>query len=204
VRNPVSAIRLHAQLLERTVPPADRNSAEMIVAEAGRIESLVSQWLGYAKPGSMAMAPVDMAVLAGEAARLLEPRAAHAQASIRVDVDPDAGSSRVPGDAGRLRQVLGNVLLNAIQSMPKGGTVRVRVAADRVEIADEGDGFSAMALEKFGEPFHSEREGGMGLGLAVSKEIVEAHGGLLEAENQPGGGALVRIRWAGTGKKAKS
>lgn len=204
VRNPVSAIRLHAQLLERAVSPADRTSAELIVAEAGRIESLVSQWLGYAKPGSMAVAPVDMAELATETARMFEPRAAHANVAIRVYVDPDAASARVSGDADRLRQVLGNLLLNAIQSMPKGGIAQVRVTAEGVEVSDDGHGFSAGALEKFGEPFHSEREGGMGLGLAVSKEIVEAHGGMLEAENRSGGGALVRIRWSVSGKRETS
>jgi signal transduction histidine kinase len=88
VRNPVSAIRLHAQLLERAVSPADRTSAEMIVAESARIESLVAQWLGYAKPGSMAMVPVDIAALAGDVARMFEPRAAHANVEIRVGIDP--------------------------------------------------------------------------------------------------------------------
>ena len=193
VRNPVAAIRLHAQLLERALSPADRASAEMIVAESGRIESLVAQWLGYAKPGSLAVAPVDMVALAGETARALEARATHARVTVRVEADADAVP--VSGDAERLRQVLGNLVLNAIQSMPQGGTVAVRVAADGVEIADEGHGFSQSALDHFGEPFHSEREGGMGLGLAVSKEIVEAHGGLLEAESRDGAGAVVRIRW---------
>lgn len=204
VRNPVSAIQLHAQLLERAVSPADRTSAEMIVAEAGRIESLVSQWLGYAKPGSMAVAPVDIAALVREITRTFEPRASHANVQIRVDIDPDASTTRVTGDADRLRQVFGNLVLNAIQSMPKGGTAQVRVMADCVEVSDDGPGFSMMALEKFGEPFHSEREGGMGLGLAVSKEIVEAHGALLEAENRPEGGALVRIRWAASGIRKTS
>jgi signal transduction histidine kinase len=203
VRNPVSAIRLHAQLLERAVSPENRTSAEMIVEESGRIESLVAQWLGYAKPGSMAVSPVDMAALARDIAHALEARAAHAHVEIRVNVDADAAGARVPGDAERLRQVLGNLVLNAIQSMPKGGRVDVRVASDHVEVTDGGHGFSAVALEKFGEPFHSEREGGMGLGLAVSKEIVEAHGGLLEAENRADGGATVRIRWV-DGKGGRS
>ena len=196
VRNPLAAIRLHAQLLERSLAPADQASAGMIVAETGRIESLVCQWLGFAKPGSLAMGPVDITALATETADALRPRAAHSQVEIRVETDADATDARVSGDAERLRQVLGNLLLNAIQAMPQGGTVELRVTAQGVDISDEGHGFSAAALEHFGEPFHSEREGGMGLGLAVSKEIVEAHGGRLNAENRRGGGACVRIRWA--------
>jgi nitrogen fixation/metabolism regulation signal transduction histidine kinase len=65
-----------------------------------------------------------------------------------------------------------------------------------LEVEDQGGGFSEKALERFGEPFHSEREGGMGLGLAVSKEIIESHGGTLKASNLPAGGACVRIQWA--------
>jgi len=62
-------------------------------------------------------------------------------------------------------------------------------------VEDQGVGFSSQALERFGEPFHSEREGGMGLGLAVSKEIIEAHRGKISVENLPEKGARVRIVW---------
>lgn len=202
VRNPVAAIRLHAQLLERAVAAADRTSAELIIAESGRIESLVAQWLSYAKPGSLAVRPVHISALAQETAHRLAARAAHAGVSIHVE----AGGSEPPvsGDAERLRQVLGNLVLNAIQSMPHGGSVAVRVSREGVEITDEGGGFSQEALDRLGEPFHSEREGGMGLGLAVSKEIIEAHGGRLEAKNREGRGAMVCIHWPepGTGGEA--
>lgn len=64
-----------------------------------------------------------------------------------------------------------------------------------VEIADQGIGFSEAALEQALTPFYSEREGGMGLGLAVSKEIRESHGARLFIENRKDGGALIQIRW---------
>ena len=100
------------------------------------------------------------------------------------------------GDRERLRQVLCNLLLNAIQSMPTGGKVTVRISPGVLEVADEGGGFSEKALASFGEPFQSEREGGMGLGLAVSKEIIQSHGGQISATNLAGGGSDVRIEWA--------
>lgn len=195
VRNPVSAIRLHAQLLERVCAPEERESAGLIVGEAGRIESLVNQWLRYAKPEPVKMVPVDLAALAEEAKRSLGPQAAHAGVAIRMEIDPEWGSHPIKGDRERLRQVLCNLLLNAIQGMPTGGTAYLRVLPGAVEIEDGGGGFSAEALARFGEPFHSEREGGMGLGLAVSKEIIEAHGAQISATNLPGKGACVRIQW---------
>ena len=202
VRNPVSAIRLHAQLLERVCAPGERESANLIVGEAGRIESLVNQWLRYAKPEPVAMVPVDLAALAGEARQSLGPQAAHAGVEIRLEVDPGWESQPVKGDRERLRQVLCNLLLNAIQSMPTGGLAQLRVLPGALEIEDAGGGFSAEALARFGEPFHSEREGGMGLGLAVSKEIIEAHGGAISAAKLPGNGSCVRITWpAGSGTK---
>jgi signal transduction histidine kinase len=195
VRNPVSAIRLHAQLLERVCAPEERASAGLIVGEAGRIESLVNQWLRYAKPEPVTMVPVDLAALAGEARHSLGPQATHAGVEIRTEIDTAWGEHPVKGDRERLRQVFCNLLLNAIQSMPEGGAVHLRVLPGSVEIEDEGGGFSTEALSRFGEPFHSEREGGMGLGLAVSKEIIEAHGGEISAKNLAGKGACARIIW---------
>jgi len=195
VRNPVSAIRLHAQLLERVCTPTERESANLIVGEAGRIEALVNQWLRYAKPEPVKMLPVDLPELVREARQSLGPQAQHAGVGIREEIDPAWKNHPVNGDRERLRQVLCNLLLNAIQSMPTGGAVTVRISPGALQVEDQGGGFSEKALARFGEPFLSEREGGMGLGLAVSKEIIESHGGKIAATNLPGGGACLRIAW---------
>ena len=195
VRNPVSAIRLHAQLLERVCAPTERESANLIVGEAGRIEALVNQWLRYAKPEPVKMLPVDLPELVREARQSLGPQAQHAGVGIREEIDPAWKNHPVNGDRERLRQVLCNLLLNAIQSMPTGGAVTVRISPGALQVEDQGGGFSEKALARFGEPFLSEREGGMGLGLAVSKEIIESHGGKIAATNLSGGGACLRIAW---------
>jgi signal transduction histidine kinase len=165
------------------------------VSEAERIEFLVNQWMRYAKPEPVKMNPVDVAQLAKDACHSLSLQAQHAGVTISQEIAADAWQFEVKGDRERLRQVLCNILLNAIQSMPKGGEVKLRVLGGVLEVLDQGCGFSPGALQHFGEPFHSEREGGMGLGLAVSKEIIESHGGAITAENLPNQGACVRIVW---------
>jgi signal transduction histidine kinase len=195
VRNPVSAIRLHAQLLERVCGTNEKMSAALIVSEAERIEFLVNQWMRYAKPEPVQMVQVDLAALAADACHGLSLQAKHAGVVIHQEIDPNWTKHDVKGDRDRLRQVLCNLLLNAIQSMPKGGEVKLRVLPGLLEVEDQGGGFSSQALERFGEPFHSEREGGMGLGVAVSKEIIESHGGKILVENLLEKGACVRIVW---------
>jgi signal transduction histidine kinase len=195
VRNPVAAIRLHAQLLERACETAEKMSATLIVSEAERIEFLVNQWLRYAKPEPVKMVQVDLVELVTDSCHGLSLQAIHAGVVIHQEIDPNWGEHEVRGDRERLRQVLCNLLLNAIQSMPKGGQLKLRVVPGLLEVEDQGVGFSSQALERFGEPFHSEREGGMGLGLAVSKEIIESHGGKISVENLPERGACVRIVW---------
>ncbi len=195
VRNPVAAIRLHAQLLERSCGEHEKMSAALIVSEAERIEFLVNQWLRYAKPEPVKMMPVDLEKLCADACHGLSLQAEHAGVVIHQEIAPNWNEHEVKGDRDRLRQVLCNLLLNAIQSMPKGGEVKLRVSKGWLEVEDQGVGFSSQALEKFGEPFHSEREGGMGLGVAVSKEIIESHGGTISVENLPDKGACVRITW---------
>jgi signal transduction histidine kinase len=190
VRNPVSAIRLHAQLLDGAPPEDAAASAKLIESEAARIESLVSQWMRYAKPGPVVMNAIDMPALVSESIAIMLPQAAHANVTLHAEI---AAPWTLQGDRARLLQVLTNLLLNAIQAMPKGGRVTVRVRPGCLEVADEGPGFSAAAIAKLGEPFFSEKEGGMGLGLAVSKEIVATHGGQMQVTNATAGGAVVRL-----------
>lgn len=193
VRNPVAAIRLHAQLLDGAPPEDAAASARLIESEAARIESLVSQWMRYAKPGPVVKQPIKVAALVHEAVTIMTPQAAHAGVIIEEQFENESWS--LDGDRPRLLQVLNNLLLNAIQAMPRGGRVTITVKESRIEITDQGAGFSEAALARIGEPFYSEKEGGMGLGLAVSREIVEAHNGRLSVTNAATGGALVCLTW---------
>ncbi len=191
VRNPVSAIQLHAQLMERACELPEKTSASTIIAEARRIENLVNQWMEFARPSGIRKEPLDLHSLFEDLTTALQPQADHSGAILSVEFSSD--DCQIKGDRERLRQVFWNILLNAIQSMPDGGRIAVKISKNQVTIEDEGVGFSDEALRHFGEPFHSEREGGMGLGLAVSKEIVEAHGGKLTAENREPKGAAVSV-----------
>jgi signal transduction histidine kinase len=200
VRNPVAAIRLHAQLLAQANPAEAAISRQLIEGEAERIEGLVGQWLSYAKPAPPSLAEVDLRQAIRQALRLMDPQARHAGVELAFPASDNEAPLVVLADRHRLRQVFGNLLLNAVQAMPRGGRVTVsahdaglRVA---VVVEDDGAGFSATALAKLGEPFYSEKEGGMGLGLAVVKDICEAHGGTLTVANRPGGGARVQAEFA--------
>ena len=133
----------------------------------------------------------------------MEPQARHAGVQIKTLVTDDAAPLWIHADRHRMQQVFGNLLRNAVQAMPSGGLVTVSIvdAGSRVSVVieDEGVGFSEAALARFGEPFYSEKEGGMGLGLTVAKEICEAHGGVLTAENRQLGGARVDADFAKAG-----
>ncbi len=200
VRNPVAAIRLHAQLLDGAQAEDAATSRRLIESEAARIEGLVGQWLSHAKPAPPVLVETDVVEVLRQAVQVMEPQARHAGVVVRLE----AGEvERIAADRHRLQQVFGNLLLNAVQAMPRGGRVTVRVAEEAARVVvvfeDEGPGFSVSALSGAGEPFYSEREGGMGLGLAVAKDICEAHGGGLEPGNGPAGGARVTVWLAKSG-----
>lgn len=197
VRNPVSAIRLHAQLLEGAPPEEAAASRQLIESEAARIESLVSQWMRYARPAAPVLAPVDVVELIRHAVSVMTPQADHAGVNLQCKA---SGSFTIQAERQRVLQVLTNLLLNAIQAMPHGGTANIDLEAHqagvRITIRDEGAGFSPTALARLGEPFYSEKEGGMGLGLTVSREICESHGGSLAVappEGAPGAAVIVSL-----------
>ena len=199
VRNPLAAIRLHAQLLEGATDVERQQSQNLIESEATRIESLVSQWLHLARPSPPVLTPVDLTRLMEHTCRLLQPQAVHAAVSLKIAAAQDARAAIVMGDRDRLHQAFANVILNALQATPAGGAVRLLLHREQSRFAltveDTGPGFSTSALEKGGQAFFSEREGGMGLGLAVALDICRAHGGDLEWSNREDGpGARVTLQ----------
>ncbi|HUD83666.1 MAG TPA: ATP-binding protein [Candidatus Saccharimonadales bacterium] len=186
IRNPIAAIRLHAQLLQKAQP----EGAGIIVDEAARIEDLVNQWMFLARPEPPRKTPVIMADLLNQSVRLATPAAEHAGVEVVLDADRD---QRLEADARRLSQVFHNIIFNAIQAMPDGGKLTITARGGAISFADTGPGFSPTALTRWAEMLYSEKEGGMGIGLNVAQRIIRAHGGRLSVANQSAGGAIVRI-----------
>jgi signal transduction histidine kinase len=186
IRNPIAAIRLHGQLLEQTEPV----SAGLIVYEAAKIEDMLNQWMLLARPEPPRKTEIALEELIAKTVRVLAPAADHAKVHIAVTAPPHR---RVQVDIQRLGQVFHNIILNAIQAMPEGGTLSITVSEKDICFADTGPGFSPTALRRAANTLYSEKEGGMGLGLSVARKIVRAHDGHLIIGNRTEGGAVVRV-----------
>ena len=186
IRNPIAAIRLHGQLLEQAEP----DSAGLIVNEAAKIEDLLNQWMFLARPEPPQKTEIILVELIAQTVRVLAPAADHAKVHIEVTASP---YRRAQADVHRLGQVFHNIILNAIQAMPEGGTLSITVSENEVHFADTGPGFSPTALRRAANTLYSEKEGGMGLGLNVARKIVRAHDGRLIIGNGTEGGAVVRV-----------
>lgn len=190
LRNPLAALKGHAQLLvERLKGQPGQRGAEIVVREAVRMERLTEEILEFARTGAVEPAPEDP----GEVVR----SAVDGSGLSGIDVAVAEGLPRWPMDRIRLEQVLVNLLKNAVQASPDGGVVDLRVAAAdggiAFEVRDRGEGLPEGEAEWIFEPFHTKRVHGTGLGLAVSKRIVEAHGGRISAHNHPEGGAVFTV-----------
>jgi two-component system NtrC family sensor kinase len=113
------------------------------------------------------------------------------------ELSPDL--PEIIGDPMQLKQVFMNLLLNAVDAMPEGGTVVLKTSfgeaahAVMVDISDTGKGIDARVLDKMFQPFFTTKSKGTGLGLAISKRLIEEHGGKISIENNKGGGSTFRI-----------
>ena len=182
IRNPAAAIRMHADLIEPRVEASGSESIALIREEVERITDLVNQWLFVARADPPKRRPHDLIEMLNALLEIEAP-----------------GPAMISCDKLRIEQVIRNLIVNACQAMPDGGRIMASLKLDpelvQLAIQDSGPGFSSEALERFGEPFFSEREGGMGIGLTLAREVVQAHGGSIRASNSPEGGALIVINF---------
>lgn len=189
IRNPIASLKGNAQLLVKMLPAEDkpRAKAERVVSESVRLESLTNDLLEFARTGELHRQPTDPASLLDSAAR--------AQPAGRVEVDTSAAPTSWPLDDARMQQVLTNLLGNACEAStdPVHATVREERGRLVFTVRDHGEGIDPADLDKIFEPFFTRRTQGTGLGLAVSRRIVELHDGTLSAANAPDGGAVFRV-----------
>ena len=203
VGNPLGAITGYAELAraKHGGGPVDDYLAR-ISAEAGRIDAIVRGLLDFARPSTLALAPVDVAAALEAATRLARMQGRCREVAVRIELPP--GLPPVLADERRLVQVFLNLLLNAGDAM--GGRGEVRVAASAagagevvVTVDDAGPGIPAEILPRVFDPFFTTKDPGegTGLGLAVCHGILESFGGTIEAGPAPGGGARLTLRLRG-------
>jgi two-component system sensor histidine kinase HydH len=195
IRNPLTAVKGHAQLLAEILAPGtrERDKADRVVREAVRLEVLCESLLDFVRAGRVDRREVDPGELLCAAVESTDPA--------RIDVDLDGAPSRWSLDAVQVEQVLVNLLDNALAASPEGRKVEaaVRVSGGQLvfTVRDHGDGIPAGEEAQIFEPFHTTKARGTGLGLSVARRVVELHQGAITAGTHPEGGAIFTIALPG-------
>jgi PAS domain S-box-containing protein len=197
--NPLGIILGFAQGLLGTMDPADANyhHIEIIVEEAKRCEKLVQELLEFGRPKNAEFVPTDIAQIIRKTVDLVQSHAGKNQVDTTVEIDTTL--PRIHADPQQLQQVLLNLSLNAVDAMPKGGTLTIGATFDSenevtVTVADSGIGIDADTLPKIFLPFFtSKKRRGLGLGLPICDRIVKSHGGKIEVASETGSGTIFNV-----------
>lgn len=222
IRNPLAAISGSIQMLRARSGPESSEPARLMdiaVREVDRLNHLITDFLGYARPAPLQPEAVEVGTLIGEVIDLARPSAG-SQVRLGADIAPGL---QVLADPERLRQVLWNLVLNGIEAMPDGGTLQVRTSDPgpehrdlgevgglsqggdspgrrepegkgawvEVEVMDQGVGVDAEIAERIFDPFFTTKSGGSGLGLPTVHRIIEEHGGSIRMERSTEGWSTV-------------
>jgi len=208
IKNPLTPIQLSAERIRRRyLASMDKEEAELldrathtIVNQVDAMKKMVNAFSEYARAPNLNMVVMNFNRLVQEVLDLYRSGDLEVQLIERLDAENDL----IEGDAGRLRQLLHNLIKNALEAVRGMPQARIIVSTCRVDsmeknqielcVEDNGPGFEADVLENIFEPYVSTKPKGSGLGLAIVKKIVEEHGGTISAESGKAGGALVRIR----------
>lgn len=202
IRNPISAMGLNMELLEEELAPLDdaaeaRQLARAIGREIERLAKLSEQYLMLARRPRPALAAGDLGELVDEIVAFVTPELTRANVTIAFERDEPLPT--VAFDESQLRQALVNLVRNAREAMPQGGSVVIGLRRDdatdgvALTIDDTGEGIPEDARATIFDPFFSTKRQGTGLGLAITREIVEAHGGHIACEPRTPKGTRFRI-----------
>ena len=203
LRNPLVGIGSTAKVLLDDFEPADvkRKEVEVILSETRRLDRIVNEIVDFARVRRIAPTRVDLIQLVGEVAKLLKVQLEQKHLSVKISVSPMI--SEIHADRDQLRQVLLNVVHNALEATSDGGPP-IQITADElfreerpgimIQVKDAGHGISQELIGQIFQPFvTSGKRTGTGLGLAICKNIIEAHGGDIYASSEIGKGTILGI-----------
>jgi signal transduction histidine kinase len=164
--------------------------------EIARLKRLVNDLLNYGRPARLAVETIDVRNLMDETIALIRPQAD--EQGVAISVEQNADLVEVRGDRERLKSCLSNIAINALQAMPSGGHLSAVVERQdgtvRVSVKDSGIGISDEALGKIFEPYFSTKQTGFGLGLAVTKTIIEEHKGTIDVQSKLNEGTTFTVK----------
>jgi signal transduction histidine kinase len=211
IRNPLNTIAMSVQRLRREFRSVEKTPSEgqerdelldILDGETRRIDSTVQQFLEYSRPRPLAPRAVDLEAFLTEAGESTRPLAESRGVSLRVE---PTSSQTARLDPEQMRQVLDNLLRNAIEATPAGGVVTLAggraTDAFVITVSDTGAGIESEHLPRIFDLYFTTKPDGTGVGLAVTHQIVTAHGGTLDVESRPGEGTqmIVRVPLEGVG-----
>lgn len=191
VRNPLNSARLQLELLERRLRRADADPkliqpVEQVGHELERLTCLLNEFLAFARPSELVLADHDVPAIVRDVVADQEAFATTHGAAIQV---ASAGSLRARVDAQKLRQIVHNLVRNALEAVGRGGHVLVAIGEDddhvHLAVEDDGPGIPEAVQRRIYEPFFTTKEAGTGLGLSIVHGMVAAHGGTITVASSP-------------------
>lgn len=202
IRNPLASIRGTVQILSGEPPAHEkRRFAKIVIDEVDRLDRVVAGYLRAARAGVSKGGQAEVTAAISSVIELIRPQAERSRVTIeREGLQP----LHVPIDVHRVTQVLLNLVLNAVQAMPNGGTLHIKSTAAagtdgrpawaEITFADTGVGISTENREEIFRPFFTTKSSGTGLGLSIARRLVTEHGGTLTLESSAGVGSVFRLR----------
>ncbi len=198
IRNPLGIISSSAELLKKKIALDDASTRipDIIIEESGRLNSIITDFLNFAKPKEPNLFPCRFEEVIAKNIEFLASQIEEEGYVIRTRFDHNLPVIRA--DADMLYQAVLNILINAMQAMPDGGNIDIAAKNDAkslwIAFEDQGAGVDKNALDKIWDPFFTTKDKGTGLGLGIVKNIIEAHNGQIRIENRAKGGTRVSIR----------
>ena len=206
LKNPLFPLQITVENMQRareTYPEqfdeVFREGASTLLAELSNLKQIIGRFSDFARMPAPEMQPVDFNRLVTETMRLFDGQLTQAHIAVKVDLARDLRPA--PADPEQMTRVLRNLILNAIDAMPLGGTLTIRTSplgeGVRVEVSDTGQGLTPEECERLFTPYYTTKTHGAGLGLAIVQSVVSDHKGHISVESEPGKGAKFRIDLGG-------